>query len=204
MTVVSLCTGGAGRRVGHSPEGGDAPRTESSGQQLPRKCRPSSDLSRCAYQHLGPPATVTPGRLLASPSGANPDWLLSPRAHDTAPEGCCCCGCCGCCGRDVGACVCPHTDDPEGRARPATNSCTTGGLTPGSSTPGVSATPEPSMTKNSSSSRAPQLRKLALNSGITRRSAKIADKPLKNPSPPLYAESVPVSVANENVHQLWR
>ena len=59
-------------------------------------------------------------------------------------------------------------------------SCTTGGLTPGSSTPGVSATPEPSMTENSSSSKAPQLRRLALNSGTTQRSAKNAEKPTKN------------------------
>ena len=52
MTVVSLCTGSAVRGcVGHSPDGGDSPHTESSGQQLPRECRPSSDSSRCTVGH---------------------------------------------------------------------------------------------------------------------------------------------------------
>ena len=37
--------------MGHSHDG-DTPRTESSGQQLLRECRPSSDLSRCPYRHL--------------------------------------------------------------------------------------------------------------------------------------------------------
>ena len=49
------------------------------------------------------------------------------------------------------------------------------------------------MTKNSSSSRA---RKLALNSGTIRRSAKNAENPRKIPStPPSHAESELVSVA---------
>ena len=60
---------------------------------------------------------------------------------------------------------------------------TPGGPTPGRLTPGVSATPEPSMTKNSSSSRAPQLR-LALNSATTRRSAKNAQNAQKSRSTP--------------------
>ena len=54
---------------------------KSSGQQLPRECRPSSDSSRCPCRPLGPPATVTPGRLLASPDSPHKgrtDWLLSP------------------------------------------------------------------------------------------------------------------------------
>ena len=95
-----------------------------------------------------------------------------------------CCGGGGCCsGDDIDTCVCPHAQDPEKSLtgykfvhdrRPDT----------WSSTPSVSATPEPSMTKNSSSSIAPQLRKLALNSGITRRSTKNGLKGRKKPTSP--------------------
>ena len=60
----------------------------------------------------------------------------------------------------------------------------------GSQTPGVPATPEPSMTKNSSSSRA----HLALNSGTTRRSAKNGRK--KRPKQTLIA-AIPVPVSCE-------
>ena len=52
-----------------------------------------------------------------------------------------------------------------------------GGRTPGSQTPGVPATPEPSMTKNSSSSSA----HLVLNPGTTggaRKCGKTAEKPV--------------------------
>ena len=68
-TVISFCTGGAGRGVGHSPEGGDTPRTESSGQQLPRECPPSSNLSRCPYRHLASSWLHQPG----SPQVSGPD-----------------------------------------------------------------------------------------------------------------------------------
>ena len=72
MTVVSLCTGLWGPRVRGSLSRRRRHRTDkSSGQQLPRECRPSSDPARRTCRPLGPPATVTPFRLLASPSGAN-------------------------------------------------------------------------------------------------------------------------------------
>ena len=58
---------------------------KSSGQQLARECRPSSDSSRCTCRPLGPPATVTPGRLLASPSGANLT-VSPPRAQTALPS----------------------------------------------------------------------------------------------------------------------
>ena len=106
-------------------------------------------------------------RLLACENGASPGLY------------CCCCYCC-CCFGEALTHVFVHTRKIRKRARLATNSCTTGGLTPGSSTPGVSATPEPSMTKNSSSSRAPQLR-LALNLRDNRRSAKNGAKCAENP-----------------------
>ena len=73
MTVVSLCTGLWGPRVRGSLSRRRRHRTvTSSGQQLPKECRPSSDPTRCTCRPLGPPATVTPGRLLASLSGAKP------------------------------------------------------------------------------------------------------------------------------------
>ena len=53
-----------------------------------------------------------------------------------------------------------------------------GGRTPGSQTPGVPATPEPSMTKNSSPSRAP---KTGAQLQTTWRSAKNGKKSLKSP-----------------------
>ena len=51
MTVVSLCTGLCGPRVRGSLSRRKRHRTDkSSGQQLPRDCRPSSDSSRCTLQ----------------------------------------------------------------------------------------------------------------------------------------------------------
>ena len=53
----------------------------------PKECRPSSDPARCPCRPLGPPATVTPGRLLVSPVSpqkGRTNWLLSPIRHDTA------------------------------------------------------------------------------------------------------------------------
>ena len=64
-------SGSAGAWVS-TPEGGRHATATSSGQQLPKECRPSSDPARCPCRPLGPPATVTPGRLLASLSGAKP------------------------------------------------------------------------------------------------------------------------------------
>ena len=68
LTAVSLyrAQGSAGAWVS-SPEGGRHATATSSGQQLPKECRPSSDSARCPCRPLGPPATVTPGRLLVSP-----------------------------------------------------------------------------------------------------------------------------------------
>ena len=73
LTAVSLyrAQGSAGAWVS-SPEGGRHATATPSGQQLPKECRPSSDPARCPCRPLGPPATVTPGRLLASLSGAKP------------------------------------------------------------------------------------------------------------------------------------
>ena len=82
LTAVSLyrAQGSAGAWVS-SPEGGRHATATSSGQQLPKECRPSSDPARCPCRPLGPPATVTPGRLLASPVSplkGQTDWVLSP------------------------------------------------------------------------------------------------------------------------------
>ena len=77
--------GSAGAWVS-SPEGGRHRTATPSGQQLPKECRPSSDPARCPCRPLGPPATVTPGRLLASPVSplkGQTDWVLSPLHHDT-------------------------------------------------------------------------------------------------------------------------
>ena len=83
ITVVSLRTGLWGPRVRGSLSRRRRHRTDkSSGQQLPRECRPSSDSSRCTCRPLGPPATVTPGWLLASPSCANLTGT-KPLHHDT-------------------------------------------------------------------------------------------------------------------------
>ena len=64
-------------RDGHSPPG----------QQLPKECRPSSDTERCPCRPLGPPATVTPGRLLVSPASPHKGrtrLATQPLRHDTA------------------------------------------------------------------------------------------------------------------------
>ena len=58
-----------------------------------------------------------------------------------------------------------HTRKIRKGARLATNSCTTGGLTPGSITPGVSATPPALDDEELFVIEGSQLRKLALNSG---------------------------------------
>ena len=103
------------------------------------------------------------------------------------------CRCC-CFRRVRSPCVCPQHVSPCSSvlhtilwASGCAMTPTPGGPTPGRLTPGVSATPEPSMTKNSSSSRASQLR-LALNSGTTRRSAKNAQNAIKSPSTPLLQD----------------
>ena len=87
MTVVSLCTGLGSPRGRGSLSRRRRHRTDKpSRQQLPRECHPSSDSSRCTCRPLGSPATVTPGRLLASPVSprkGRTDWLLSPLHHDT-------------------------------------------------------------------------------------------------------------------------
>ena len=51
---------------------------ESSGQQLPKECRPSSD------QHAAPAESLASSQLHqpSHPQGSGLDWLLSPRAHD--------------------------------------------------------------------------------------------------------------------------
>ena len=79
--------GSAGAWVS-SPEGGRHATATPSGQQLPKECRPSSDPARCPCRPLGPPATVTPGRLLASPISplkGQTDWVLSPSATTRRP-----------------------------------------------------------------------------------------------------------------------
>ena len=83
MTAVSLyrALGSAGAWVS-SPEGGRHATATSSGQQLP------SDPARCPCRPLGPPATVTPGRLLVSPVSpqkGRTNWLLSPSATTRRP-----------------------------------------------------------------------------------------------------------------------
>ena len=82
LTAVSLyrAQGSAGAWVS-TPEGGRHATATSSGQQLPKECRPSSDPARCPCRPLGPPATVTTGRLLVSPVSLHKgrtNWLLSP------------------------------------------------------------------------------------------------------------------------------
>ena len=89
LTAVSLyrAQGSAGAWVS-SPEGGRHATATSSGQQLPKECRPSSDPARCPCRPLGPPATVTPGRLLVSPVSprkGRTNWLLSPSATTRRP-----------------------------------------------------------------------------------------------------------------------
>ena len=86
----SLCTGPWGPRGRGSahPKVGRHQTATSSGQQLPKECRPSSDPARCPCRPLGPPATVTPGRFLVSPVSpqkGRTDWLLSPSATTRRP-----------------------------------------------------------------------------------------------------------------------
>ena len=69
----SLCTGLWGPRGrGSLSRRRRRSTATSSGQQLSKECHPSSDPARCPCRPLGLPATVTPGRLLASLSGAKP------------------------------------------------------------------------------------------------------------------------------------
>ena len=79
-TVVSLSTGLAlGSAGAGSHSGRKRHRTvESSGQQLPKECRPSSD------QHAAPaePLASTQLHQPSPPQLSGLDWLLSPRSHD--------------------------------------------------------------------------------------------------------------------------
>ena len=77
--LLSLSTGLWGPRVRGSLSRRRRLQTDkSSGQQLPRERRPSSDSSRCACRPLAASWLHQP----SPPQLSRPDWLLSSRSHD--------------------------------------------------------------------------------------------------------------------------
>ena len=94
-------------------------------------CRHHERRRRCLRRHAAPRSTSMSTARVSTKKGHRQS---NTRTETPCGGGCvgggCGGGCC-CFGSDVNACVCPHPHDPAERATLATNSCATGGLTPG-------------------------------------------------------------------------